>query len=282
MILVADSGASKTQWFFSRQNSSEPDLILTQGLNPFFIDYADIPNVILPVFNSHRLDTSLIDEVYFYGAGLSSEIKRALTGDALQSLFPYARLSLDTDLTGAARALFGSSSGLAAILGTGANAGIYNGNVIEKSAPSLGFILGDEGSGANIGKKLLQAYLKNQLPDCLHASFYEYVQLSNTQLLDKVYREEFPSRFLGSLCNYLHLNRDNEWVENLINNSFKSFFENSILTLNQDTILPLGFVGSLAHGFSEELSSVAFSFGFHNVKIIQEPGRSLFDFHIAG
>jgi hypothetical protein len=279
MIVVADSGASKTTWFLYDKSMQEPVILQSNGLNPYFITAQKIAEAVQQTMKSNSVDTSLVNELFFYGAGLGSSKNRQIIQDAVHSVFSYAQIEIFSDLCGSARALFGNSMGLAAILGTGANAGLYDGKKIIQTSVSIGFILGDEGSGAYTGKTFLQAYFKQQLPSELMLGFQEYSKLELSEILDKVYCQPSPSRFLGSICYFLYENKTHPWVQNHITQSFRAFFTEIILPLNLAKQLPIGFTGSFAAGFPNELKKVVLEYEFVDCKIIADPALKLFEYH---
>jgi len=200
MILIADSGATKTDW---RLISGKKEIcnVKTIGFNPYFIDTEDIINVLkdnlIPNLSEH-----IVQKIFFYGAGCSTPLKNDIIVKALQNLFKSAEINVEHDILGAARGLFGNSEGIACILGTGSNSCYYNGKTISESLPSFGFIYGDEGSGAQLGKYLVEAYMKHKLPEDLHTKFMEKYKFSLEDILTNTYKNPSPNRFLASFTTF--------------------------------------------------------------------------------
>lgn len=230
---------------------------------------------LLPHLPSHSSIT-----IFFYGAGCSSEEKRKIVMDAIKSNFPQSEIEINHDLLGAARALCGHQEGIAAILGTGSNSCYYDGKQIVENIASLGFILGDEGSGAHIGKTFIQAYLNNELPEKLVSSFEQRFNLSKDNILDSVYKKSMPSKYLASFSKFIYQNLKEEYVINLVADSFEQFFDKHICKYPKHKGVKLSCVGSVAYYYSNILRAVALKKNVNIDKIIETPIAGLLLYHL--
>src|SRR4051794_23721235 len=210
--LIADSGATKCEWRVV--DNGKEKTIFTTGISPYFLDTEQIVSLLQRELISN-LDDLEIAKVHFYGTGLGNPGNVKMICKALKNLFPAASIKADTDLLAAARALCGSQKGIACILGTGSNSCYYNGKKIMKSLASLGYILGDEGSGAYLGKKVLQYYLYNTFDEDLKSRFDAMFVTNQMEILETLYKKPFPNRYLASFAIFLSENRGNYMVENI-------------------------------------------------------------------
>lgn len=277
MKLIADSGSTRTTWLVSdgilRVNEHS-----TSGINPFYQTEEEISELIVQQLLPH-IQSSTIDELYFYGAGCAFDDKKKMVSNALLGGFPGARIEVESDLLGAARGLFGHESGIACILGTGSNSCEYDGTTITKNVSPLGFILGDEGSGAVLGRLFTGDCLKNQLPDWLRDKFLDEFELTPAVLLDRVYKKPFPNRFLASFTPFLANHLEEPAIFNLVYDAFDSFFVRNIAQYNTAE-LPIGFVGSIAWYFRDVLEIVASEHQLEIAKIVQSPVDGLAGYHV--
>lgn len=271
MMVIADSGSTKTTWAFIEDGK----LMHTSsgiGINPFFQTEKEIREEGRNVLNGLP-----VDNLYFYGAGCTPE-KSVVVKEALQSILPQTKIEVESDLLGAARSLCGREPGIACIMGTGSNSCFFDGDKIAARVPALGFILGDEGSGAYLGKRLLGDLLKNQLPASLKEELFATYQLTEADIIDKVYRQPFPNRFLASLSPFLAKHKDNSDVRLLIADSFRSFLERNVMQYDYRN-LPAHFVGSVAYFYSDILKDVAGHLGIQTGTIVQSPIEGLIHYH---
>jgi len=208
MKLIADSGSTKTSWC-STGNNSLPEFYQTGGLNPFFRSTDEIADELREKLIP-KIDAQ-IQEIYFYGAGVINEEKGNIIKNALQTFFPKAKIEVQSDLLAAARATLGNERGIACILGTGSNSCLYNGSEITEHVPPLGFILGDEGSGAVLGRKLLADFLKGIMPEIIAEKFRNRFSLNYAGFMEGVYKKEKPSKFLAQFVPFKH-----EKIENVL------------------------------------------------------------------
>lgn len=280
MILIADSGATKTDWRFI-DTDKKIYQYSCQGISPYFYTTQQIVDIL----KSELVMQLMFDinhpklEVYYYGTGCTVVDKIALVKKALQTVFTKATIEVNSDLLGAARALCGKNAGIAAILGTGANTCYYDGTQIIENTASLGYVLGDEGSGAHIGKTFIQAYLNKELPVDLAQNFYDRYQLEEAAILDAVYKQPMPSRFLASFSKFVYQNLKNQFMIDLVVNCFNDFFDKHICKYSKAKELKLSCVGSIAFYFSDVLRKVANSKGIYMDNIIESPIAGLTLYH---
>jgi N-acetylglucosamine kinase-like BadF-type ATPase len=277
MILIADSGSTKTHWVLISEKNTV-DEVFTRGINPFYQDEKDIADEIeLHLLPS--LSTASINEIFFYGAGCSFPEKKALVSKALGRHFPDAVIEVQSDLLGAARSLLGRSSGIACIIGTGSNSCFYDGKDIVQNVSPLGYILGDEGSGAVLGKMLVSDVLKNQLPESLKQKFMEQYELTPAEILENVYKKPFPNRYLARFTPFLKENLSEGSIEDIVIRGFRDFVCRNLKQYEHPDA-QVRFTGSVAFHFSEILEQVMREEGMHLGGITQNPMDGLIDYHI--
>ncbi|NDV64171.1 ATPase [Bacteroides sp. 224] len=272
MILIADSGSSKTDWCVVK-NGQLIRQVFTKGINPFYQSKEEIREEIdkslLP-----RLDTNIFDYIYFYGAGCIPE-KYPMIQDVLSSCFQVSKsIEINSDMLGAARGLCGDNPGIVCILGTGSNSCFYNGKEITTHVSPLGFILGDEGSGAVLGKLLISDLLKNQLSAKLKEKFLFQYNLTIPEIIEKVYRKPFPNRFLASVSPFLLENIQEEEIRTLVSNAFKAFFQRNVMQYDYPNY-QVHFVGSVAFYYQRILKETAKELGIKIGSIVQSPMQGL-------
>lgn len=275
MKLIAESGSTRTEWALVEGNQPI-QRVFTDGLNPFFQTRREISRSVrlgLPEFFFRKK----LNQVYYYGAGCSSHEKKNILGASLVAQFKTP-VQVESDLLAAARGLFKCESGIACILGTGSNSCFYDGKIVVKNVKSAGYILGDEGSGAVLGKLFLADLLKNLTPKELADEFYEKFRISTNDVMESVYNLPFPNRFLGTIAYFLKDYMDNEYVYNLLVNNLRGFFNRNVCQYDYMNY-PIRFVGSLAYLYSDTLRSVAKEFGVEIDVIEETPMNGLIDFH---
>ncbi len=277
MILLAESGSTKTEWIFADKNSIIARCN-TKGLNPYFVSSDDIStilqNEVLPI-----IDSNALTQIFFYGAGCSTLVNKNVIVSGFSKVFKLSNIEVDHDLMAAARALFHASKGIACILGTGSNTCIYDGSSIAHKTNSLGYILGDEGSGSYLGKQLLSAYFNKELPPSIAASLEKEYSISLEKVLETVYKKPFPNKYLASFSPFLKQNLDNKFIYNIVKKSFVDFFEKMILKLPNFEKHPIGFVGSIAYEYENILSEISKDFGMEITSIIKNPADELLKYH---
>jgi len=274
--LIVDSGSTKAEWCVLSKN--QPISYFTSGLSPYFLNESQIVEAIVSSLLP-QIGSLIVDEIYFYGTGCKNPSNKEFVKNALLRVFPNAYVEVDHDLIGAARGLCGKSSGIACILGTGSNSCFYDGKSILKNSPGLGYILGDEGSGAYLGKKVLQYYLYNTFEDDLMHRFNEKYNLTAEEILDKVYKQPLANRYMATFALFLQENRGHYMIENIIEDALNDFFFNHLLTYEEKNEYPIHFLGSVAVGFQEVIRSLGADYGFNIGKIVKNPMEGLIEFH---
>ena len=275
MKLIAESGSTRTEWALVEDNHLV-QRVFTEGLNPFFQTRREISRSVrlgLP----ESFFKKKLDQVYYYGAGCSSYEKKNILGASLVAQFKTP-IQVESDLLAAARGLFKCEAGIACILGTGSNSCFYDGKIIVKNVKAAGYILGDEGSGAVLGKLFLADLLKGLAPKELANEFHEKFRISVNDVMESVYNLPFPNRFLGTIAYFLVDYMDNEYVYNLLTNNLRSFFNRNVCQYDYINY-PIRFVGSLAYAYPDILQEVAQEFGVEIDVIEETPMNGLIEFH---
>ena len=277
MILIADSGSTKTDWCLV-EHGEVLQQIFTKGTHPFLQSEEEITNEIATALLP-QLQASELDAVYFYGAGCAfpdkiETVRRAI----LRHLHVKEQVEVSTDMLAAARSLCGHHAGIACIMGTGSNSCYYDGGKIVQNVSPLGFILGDEGSGACLGKLLVGDILKNQMTPELKEKFLSQFNLTPADIIDRVYRKPFPNRFLASLSPFLAQNLNEPCVHNLVLNSFKSFLKRNVMQYDY-TSHEVHFIGSVAYYYKDVLAQAADEMGIRLGTILKSPMEGLIAYH---
>lgn len=276
MKLIADSGATKTDWCIG-QSQTDCRIIQTQGINPFHQTAEHIRKVLEEELLPQLKEAENISQIYFYGAGCTPE-KSPIVKEALQALFPQAEIEVKSDLLGAARSLCGKEAGIACILGTGSNSCEYDGEKITSNISPLGYILGDEGSGAVLGKRLVGDCLKHQLPEYICKAFMEETKLTSAEIIDKVYRQPQANRFLASLTPFLSHHREKPEIQALLVGCFNDFFTRNVMQYDFQQA-KVHFTGSIAWYFQEEVKEAAKKLNIQTGKFIKSPIHGLIAYH---
>jgi glucosamine kinase len=270
-ILLADSGATKCEWCLV-ESRKKTRVMFTQGISPYFLDTTQIEAIIrtelLP-----QLRKASVDAVYYYGTGCANPANARIVKKAIQKVFTH-------DLMGAARALCGKTKGIACILGTGSNSCYYNGKQIVKNSPGLGYVLGDEGSGAYLGKKVLQYQLYNTFDEDLQYKFQDRYKTDMIEILENVYKKPLPNRYLASFSLFLSENRGHYMIENIIEDGLNDFFFNHLCKYGEIWKLPVHFVGGIAWAFRDVLKELSCSYEFELGTILKNPMEGLIKYHI--
>ncbi|MCH2080769.1 MAG: hypothetical protein MK226_00190 [Saprospiraceae bacterium] len=274
-ILIVDSGATKASWSVS----SEGKVLFatqTQGIQPFFLSDQEILRQIRTVY--HQIHDR-IDTIYFYGTGCNTLENKHRLKVAFQEIFPDTKIFVETDILAAARACCQHDPGVACILGTGSNVCRFDSENIVESAGGLGYILGDEGSGADLGKTLVKNYLEKNLPEELAQKLEKQYALSRDVVLHGVYQGQFPNRYMSTFAPFLSDHIEHDFVQQLVKQQFRLFFKNNVLHLHDAHILPIHFVGSVAYYFKGTLIEVAQELELQIGNIIRQPIDGLVKFH---
>ncbi|MFW6389392.1 MAG: BadF/BadG/BcrA/BcrD ATPase family protein [Marinilabiliaceae bacterium] len=276
MILIADSGSTKTTWCILERRSGEKKFVQTSGINPFYQDEDTIVKMLTREFDAPERE---FDALYFYSAGCANPEISQVAGNALARFFIAPAISVESDLMAAAHALCGDTEGIACILGTGSNSCHYNKGIIEERVSPLGFILGDEGSGGVIGKKLLADVLKNQLPEHVIRKFFERYPTNAAEILENIYKKPFPNRYAAGFTVFISENQDEPSLQKLLESAFDEFIVRNILQYRKVESLPVHFTGSIAYHFQSVLYK---SLEKHNLKpgnTARDPMPGLIDYH---
>jgi glucosamine kinase len=279
MILIADGGSTKTSWC-QLSETGQRVYFNTEGYNPDFVNTQDIINSLsknLP----DTLPLNEVREIYFYGAGVSSPAKAEVIAAAMRHIFSGAnKIEVTEDLLAAARALLGHKPGFAAILGTGTNSCIYDGQKITYNVDSLGYFLGDEGSGSFLGKRLLRDYLRGLLPDGLQEALKEEYHLgTRNDIIDRLYNQPLPNRFLASFAKFAYDHNNVSYCRQIVVEAFEAFFQNIVLHYPDYQNYTFNCIGSVGYNFRDALTQVANSHGMQVGKIVRSPIDDLVSFH---
>ena len=291
MVIIADSGSTKTDWSLlhpsggtaprssggdiiatpaTQPSTLPPAVIHTPGINPVHQSTADI-RATLPVLET------VPEAVYFYGAGCTPD-RIPLMEQLLREHFRAQRVEVQSDLMGAARALCGRAEGMACILGTGANSCLYDGERIVQNTPALGYILGDEGSGAVLGRRFLNAIFKRPDMADVRDDYLATVQLTQADIISRVYRQPMANRFLASTSLYIGQHLDRPELHRLVVDNFRQFFRCNLLPYGRQD-LPVGVVGSMGHHYRRQLAEAARLEGFTLGTVVKSPMEGLLAYH---
>jgi glucosamine kinase len=246
MILVADSGSTKTEWKILK-DGDPLESIYTSGINPYFLSNEEIYNLLQK--EAGELSKIIFRKIYFYGTGCNSESKFYTVKEALTRFFQNNEVFIGSDLLAAARSLCQDEPGIACIMGTGSNSCYYDGTEIVANVAPLGYILGDEGGGAVLGRKLISGILKKQLPAKVIDTFFDTYKLTQSDIQESVYMKPFPNRFLGQFAKFIALNIEVPELQDIVVTSFDDFLKRNVLQYPESGELPIHFTGSIAFHF---------------------------------
>ena len=274
--LICDSGSTKAEWCLL--NGKSKKIVTTQGLSPYFLTTQQIQQIIAKELMP-KIKNIIIDEVFFYGTGCSNPENVKSVKKAISLVFSKAKVNVDHDLMGAAKALCGRNKGIACILGTGSNSCFYNGKKIVKNSPGLGYVLGDEGSGAYLGKKVIQYFLYKTFDEDLMDRFNAKYAINSVDILNHVYKQPLPNRYLASFVPFLIENRGHYMIENIIEDAFNDFFFNHIYKYRESWQMPINFVGSVAFGFKDVLKEMCNAYELQLGIVIKKPMDGLIKYH---
>lgn len=289
MILIADSGSTKTDWILVASDGTQTELH-TDGINPardardiiYNVLYHDLLTQIPSDISREELSCSGCQgsegAVYFYGAGCIEPFSQTVRS-VLKDLFPCCKVEVESDLLGAARALCGHEPGIACILGTGSNSCLYDGRDIIMHTPPLGYILGDEGSGSFLGKVLVNGLFKGVLPDELKQAFCNKYDMELPGIIEHVYREPSANRFLASLVPFIVEHRNHPSIHDLLVDAFRQFLVRNVAIYGHKE-MPIHCVGGIAYQFADELSEAAASKGMQMGRIMLRPIQSIVQYHL--
>jgi N-acetylglucosamine kinase-like BadF-type ATPase len=275
--LITDSGATKAEWCLVKNGNKKT--IFTQGISPYFLNTEQIRDLLLKELQP-KLRKFSVEEIYYYGTGCANPANARLVKRAIQQVFNEAiKVEVTHDLMAAARALCGRKKGIACILGTGSNSCYYDGKKIVKNSPGLGFILGDEGSGAYLGKKVIQYYLYGTFDDELMARFDVTYTTNASEILEHIYKKPLPNRYLAGFTRFLAENRGHYMIENIIEDGLNDFFFTHLCKYKEVWKLPVNFTGGVAFGFKDVLQQLCNMYGFQLGRVLKNPMEGLVEYH---
>lgn len=277
MIVICDCGSTKADWMFVETNH-EHKIYETKGFNPYFQNEDWIINE-LKINLTSQVDVSLVQKVFFYGAGCSDKDRCSIVESALQAIFENAEIDVDHDLLAAARALCGKDPGVAVIIGTGSNTCLYDGDKIIDNVFNLGYLLGDEGSGSNLGKSLLKSFFYREMPADLEEAFTTLYGNDKKEILDKVYRES-ANVYLASYAKFIADHKYHIFVKKIVMDAFEELIKRHILKYDGVNRIPVHFVGSIAYHFSDILQLTLDQYNLTMGKVIKKPIDDLKLFHL--
>ena len=281
MILIADSGSTSTEWCLLNTDTNINKYIKTSGLNANYLTEFEIYNILFRELKPNIPHPILekISNVYFYGSGCSTEQKQEKIKSQILKLTPNADIIADHDTLGAAISLCGNDTGIACILGTGSNTCFYDGKNIKKTILSLGYLLGDEGSGTHIGKKILYHYLKNKMPKEIKELFFDKYKKQPEDIIIDMYSTQKVGAYFAAFSYFASENLNLSYIQNIVKECFREFLHEQVSLFDEAKYFSIGFVGSIASVFHLELKSVIQEFGYTIGKIIQNPINGLVEFH---
>lgn len=275
--LIADSGATKAEWCLLQNGKTKT--VFTQGISPYFLNTEQIAELLKKELFP-KLKKYKVDEIYYYGTGCVSIVNARSVKKAIQQVFSNTKkIEVTHDLMAAARALCGKNKGIVANLGTGSFCCYYDGKKIVKQIPGIGYVLGDEGSGAYLGKKVIQYYLYETFDDDLRARFSAKYITNRAEILENVYKKSFPNRYLASFTMFLAENRGHYMIENIISDGLNDFFFTHLRRFKETKALQVHFAGGVAFGFQDVLQDLCGTYGMQLGKVLKNPMPGLVEYH---
>ena len=273
MRLIVDAGSTKMEWILLDGNEVK-SRFLTKGFNP---NYADIQTLVL-MFNGVSF-SSEIQSIHYYGTGCGSEQNCQLIKEVFQHRFPKAEIHVTHDLMAACHALFGNEKGIACILGTGSNSCVYDGERIVEKAVSLGYLVGDEGSGMYIGREVVKAYFYGFMPEELRQEFHEAYRLELKDLVQNLYHNEQPSKYLASFAKFAGENQLHPFIHGLVKRCFQAFIEVFVLRFKDSKSMKISFIGSIAYYFQDILKETMSENGLTLGEVLKTPAEGLIRYY---
>lgn len=274
--LIADSGSTTCDWCLVNNNKTKK--FSTIGINPYFFTQKEIVTLlaakVLP-----KIKNIDLENIFFYGTGLGNLANAKTMKAALKTVFALAVIEVNTDMLAASRSLLLNKKGVACILGTGSNAAFYDGKKITKNSPGLGYVMGDEGSGAYLGKKVLQHYLYNTFDEDLKSNFDAHFNTTKDEILNKIYKQPFANKYLASFSIFLSENRGHYMIENIIEDSLHDFFFQHLYKFTESWQYPIHFTGSIAYAFKDVIKEICNNNELELGNITKQPIDGLVKFH---
>ncbi len=278
MILIVESGSTKTEWRYIANPNESYESFYSDGINPYYqsADEINIAQKSILV----ELAKKTIQQVYYYGTGITDDAKRDIIRQVIKPFVGEAEITVENDLVAAGISLCGDDAGIACILGTGANSGYFEGGKLKEQIPPLGFWLGDEGSGANLGKRLILAYLHHELPSDLRDAFIKrFGALNRLDIFEHAYQKEFPNRWFATFSKFLFDHRKHPFCYALVEKAFQDFCQLYLVKYETSQTAPIHFTGSVGFYYSDILKRVVSSFGLRVGIISEAPMAGLTLFH---
>jgi len=277
MILIAESGSSKTQW---RLVGTDGQIAIeTRGINPFFVDEKFVHNELEQ--SDLRNYKSKVGKIIFYGSGCSSEDRNDYLKNIFKKYFEScAEITVDHDMMAACIALFGDKEGLACIIGTGSNSCVYDGSKIIHNVPALGYVLGDEASGSFIGKEILKHYIYKTLPDEIYQYIYMTYKIDKEDIFESVYKQILPNRYLASYATVAYQYRNTDFIQSILKRGFDEFVDYHVVCYQESKSFPIAAVGSIAAVFKEEFENSLSRYDLVLTKINRNPVDALVHYFI--
>jgi len=278
MILIADSGSSKTDWILWDEKTNQSSSYKSIGLNPFFVDSTEVKETVISLFSTEVLKG--IKKVFFYGAGCGNDTSQNTIKKGISLACTKAEIEVSQDLLSAARALCGHEAGIVCILGTGSNSCVYDGQQIIEKSVSFGYAMGDEGSGNHMGRQLLKSIFTKNAPDNILKAFTKaYPELDLARLLNHLYHAPSPNKFLAGFSPFIKKHSHDPFIQSLVYDSFDQFCDFFIFDFINKYDYPAYFLGSIAWNYKEELTNRLEKHQIKHAKIIQHPIEALLAYH---
>jgi glucosamine kinase len=278
-ILLADSGATKCEWYLAESDKISKT-VFTQGISPYFFNEEKTVALLQQELLPNLPAETGVKEIHYYGTGMRNPVNVNMVRQALKTVFNTADIEVSDDMLAAARALNLHNKGLACNLGTGSFAVYYDGEKITKQAPGIGYILGDEGSGAYLGKKVLQYYLYNTFDEELRYKFENRYNTNAVEILENVYRKPLANRYMATFCLFLSENRGHYMIENIIEDGLNDFFFAHLCKFAESWTQPIHFVGGVAFAFKDMITELCNSYEFEQGTILKGAMEGLIQYHI--
>ncbi|MDR3273531.1 MAG: ATPase [Flavobacteriaceae bacterium] len=280
MILIADGGSTKCDWAAMDYDGKEVLRTQTLGLNPYLVTTEKAVEELSKNAELTQISNK-IKHVFFYGAGCSSKASKFVLEKAFTQIFTQAQIHIDHDMLGAAYAAYNGKPAIVCILGTGSNSCYFDGKNLREDTESLGWILGDEGSGSNLGKRLLLAHFVKKMPPHLEAAFNKsHNNLTVDEVNENVYKKTFPNAYVAGFSRFVVEHKYEPFMQNLIYQSMKEFVENQVLVYPEARFSEINFIGSIAHYYEETLHTVCAENHLVIGSVLKRPIDSLVKYHL--
>ncbi len=277
MLLIADAGSTKIDWVLLEKDQTMA-FVQTDGFNPYYSDPAILKNILADKV-LQKINPENIKSVIFYGSGCSTPAKQDLVSSILKKYFPASAIEVHHDLLASAHALLGDLPGIACILGTGSNSCLYDGDDVVENVPSVGYFYGDEGSGTDFGKQLIEHYLRNSLPENIKSDLEKEFDLSFEKAMDAIYNNSMPNRFFASFSPFILKHKEDSFIKNIIENAFDRFFTFQVKKYTDYSNHKICFVGSVAFHYQEILRHAAAKYELTVGKVIPNPVEGLIEYY---